>query len=94
VDNINGYIWALDDIMEYLKKETRYDPAFRMIDSVPLIDSIGHTTVKLQPIMEAVHDELKEAFNEMAGVNLNSDKVKSFLKEQTNEPDDLKDVFN
>ena len=35
-----AYTQCLDDLLTYLKNVTQFDPSKRMIDSVPLLDSI------------------------------------------------------
>lgn len=60
VDFINGYQSALGDILSYLKNVTQYNPANRMIDSVPLLESIAETNTELMKKMKGLHELIQE----------------------------------
>lgn len=55
-DFINGYQSALTDLLRYLQETTEYNPAKRMIDSVPLLNSISETNATLLEKMNAIKE--------------------------------------
>ena len=68
VNEIKGYMGALEDLLTYLQDVTAFDPSKRMIDSVSLLNAITETNAELG--------------KKLKSVNLNSEKVQSFLKDQ------------
>lgn len=92
IDEINGYREALEDILSFLKEKTEFNPAKRMVDSVDILDSISETSGKITELYQRAEMELQGAFNELAGVDLGSDKVNQFLKDQITDPNDIKDI--
>ncbi len=52
LDAIGGYSRCLNDVLTYIKDTTNFDPAKRMMDSVPLLDKIGDTAKEFHALFE------------------------------------------
>ena len=71
VDKLSGYTYALSDLLKYMEEITLFDPSRRFVDSVDIINTISETNA-----------ELTKYANEFKRLDLNSDKVKTFLNDQ------------
>ena len=71
IDKLSGYTYALSDLLKYMEEITLFDPSRRFVDSVDIINTISETNA-----------ELTKYANEFKRLDLNSDKVKSFLNDQ------------
>lgn len=83
VNQVTGYMWAMQDLLKLLQDITQFNPEKRMVDSVDLLNAITETNAALMNISRNADKELQGAFTEMAAVNLGSDKVRVFMKELT-----------
>lgn len=58
VDEIRGYNKCMQDVIDYLKEVTEFNPEKRMIDSVPLLDLIEESAKELAVILKKEEAEL------------------------------------
>jgi len=71
IDKLSGYSYALSDLLKYMEDITQFDPSKRFVDSVDIINTISETNA-----------EITKQANEFKRLDLNSDKVKTFLNDQ------------
>lgn len=52
IGEVNGYLAALSDVLDYIKELTEFKPEKRMIDAVNIIEAIGKTTKHIGTIQQ------------------------------------------
>ena len=82
IDKVNGYLYALQDFLKYMEQLTGFNPDKRFVDSVDIVNAISETNAELTKVSQAVEKDLKTALKDLQNVDLNSDKVKTFLNDQ------------
>jgi len=55
---VSGYSRAILDLLDWIKKETDYDPAKRYVDSVKILDGIGEVNKEITKALNAIREDL------------------------------------
>ena len=79
MDKIHGYQYAMQDVLKLMEEMTGFQPSRRFIDSADITNAIGETIAALAQAIDAQELGMHKALKD---VDLNSDKVKEFLKDQ------------
>ena len=82
IDKVNGYLYALQDFLKYMEQLTGFNPDKRFVDSVDIVNAISETNSELIKVSREHEKELETALKDLKKVDLGSDKVKDFLKDQ------------
>lgn len=67
---IAGYQTALNNVIQHIGSETKYNPALRFIDSVTLLDRITLTFNDLSAILSRAQQNLQEDSKENQPLNM------------------------
>ena len=60
INGIQGYMQCMNAVYKHIEETTNFDPAKRMIDSVPLLDKIAATNAEFTKLLNNELKTIKE----------------------------------
>lgn len=91
IGEVNGYLLAIMDMMEYVKEITEYNPAKRMIDAVDILEAIRETNERIGEVQENFVRRLTESG--ITGIYADSEGTGRVLGRILTEDDIPEDLF-